>query len=86
MCVCLDPPVILNKRRKVAVQEREEVKTECIVDGNPRAEIIWLGPNGQRLSAFKTDRILNHTIISSRLHCKRNSRFVFVEIRFVFRL
>jgi len=54
--------------------ENHDITTECIVDANPKSEITWFGPSGQRLSSFAEEKILNATVISSELHCK----FIFV--------
>ena len=69
--VCfLDAPFILNTIKKLAIVENQEIYTECLVDAHPRADITWFGPSGQRLSSFTEEKILNSTVISSRLHRK----------------
>lgn len=68
--IYLDAPFILNSIKKLAVQENRDITTECIVDANPKADITWFGPSGQRLSSFAEEKILNATVISSELHCK----------------
>jgi hypothetical protein len=66
----LDSPVILNGNRKLAVIDNHEIRTECLVDANPLADITWFGPFEQRLSAFAEDIPLNRTVVSSVLRCK----------------
>ena len=53
--------------------KNQDIKTECIVDAYPRADITWFGPSDQRLSSFTEEKLLNSTVISSVLHCKLNS-------------
>lgn len=66
-----DAPFILNSIKKLAVIENQDITTECVVDSYPKADITWYGPSGQRLSSFTEEKIINSTVISSQLHCKR---------------
>ncbi|UJR26198.1 hypothetical protein I4U23_007541 [Adineta vaga] len=61
-------PFILNTIKKLAVVENQDIKTACIVDAYPKADITWFGPSGQRLSSFAEEKIINSTVISSQLH------------------
>ncbi|CAF1156523.1 unnamed protein product [Rotaria sordida] len=61
-------PFILNSFNKLAVIENSNITTECFVDAYPKADIIWFGPFGQRLSSFTKENIYNSTVISSELH------------------
>ena len=69
-CFASDAPFILNSIKKLAVIENEDIRTECLVDSYPKADITWYGPSGQRLSSFTEEKIINSTVISSQLHCK----------------
>ena len=50
--------------------DNREVIAECIVDADPKAEVAWFSPSGQRLSAFTEERSVNSTVIASVLRCK----------------
>ncbi len=57
--------------------ENHDITTECIVDANPKSDITWFGPSGQRLSSFAEEKIINATVISSQLHCNLPFCFLF---------
>ncbi|CAF0721711.1 unnamed protein product [Rotaria sp. Silwood1] len=61
-------PFILNSIKKLAVTENHDITTECIVDSYPKSDIVWFGPSGQRISSVIEEKVLNATVISSRLH------------------
>jgi hypothetical protein len=68
--ISLDAPLILNSYKKLAVIENDDIRTECLVDAYPKADITWISPSGQILSSFIEERSLNNTVRSSILHCK----------------
>lgn len=59
--------------------ENHDITTECIVDANPKSDITWFGPSGQRLSSFAEEKIINATVVSSQLHCNFIFRSLFVN-------
>ncbi|UJR22794.1 hypothetical protein I4U23_025826 [Adineta vaga] len=61
-------PFILNSYKKLAVVENYDIKTECIVDAYPKAEIIWFDPSNQRLNSFIRENQVNSTTTLSELH------------------
>ncbi|CAF0814406.1 unnamed protein product [Adineta ricciae] len=61
-------PFILNSIKKLAVIENKDIITACVVDAYPKADITWFGPSAQRLSSFTDEKMLNSTVISSKLH------------------
>lgn len=56
--------------KKLAIVKNRNIITECIVDSYPKADIVWFGPLGQRLSSFVEEKVINATVISSVLTCK----------------
>ena len=49
--------------------ENSNITTECLVDAYPKANVIWFGPIGQKLTSFSQEKIFNSTIVSSKLYC-----------------
>ncbi|CAF0779494.1 unnamed protein product [Adineta steineri] len=61
-------PYILNIHNKLAIIENSEIKTECLVDAYPKADIIWYESSDKNLNLYTKEKLYNNTIVSSELN------------------
>ncbi|CAF4307721.1 unnamed protein product, partial [Adineta steineri] len=64
----INAPYILNIHNKLAIIENSEIKTECLVDAYPKADIIWYESSDKNLNLYTKEKLYNNTIVSSELN------------------